>query len=204
MSKKCLAVPQRAVEALDFWKRLERDDNVIRSAITLSSDEVDDLLATARREGRFLERSGKDGIEQNPEWQQIIFYALVVQKGRFFVYKRSGAVDESRLALKLSAGIGGHIEPYDTDLVDSLPRELDEKLLFTRRIQELPTPDKINIVGLIKDERDQVGQVHLGLVCVVYLKADVSVEIKGDESVEGWMITLDEYERLIASGDYTP
>lgn len=204
MSKKCLAVPKKSAEALGFWKRLEIADGVIRSGITLSADEVNSLLSMARREGRFLERNGENGIEQNPEWQQVIFYALVVQDERFFVYKRSGTVDESRLALKLSAGTGGHIEPYDTDLVDSLPRELDEELLFMRRGRELPVPDKIDIVGLIKDERDQVGQVHLGLVCVVHAESGVSVEVKGDESVEGWMVTLDEYERLIASGDYVP
>ena len=166
----CLVVSRNILEKLPFWARLNKVEGKYSAGIKLPSLEITELLSTIEREQKYMERKGDDGVETKPEWQQIIFSALVTQADKFFVYKRNHGPNfgEQRLKDKLSAGVGGHIEPHDANPIDSLPRELDEELEFTLN----GTP--------------------------------VAVPQKGDENVEGWMTTVEEYETLVTTGNYVP
>ncbi len=202
----CLVVSRNILEKLPFWARLNKVEGKYSAGIKLPSLEITELLSTIEREQKYMERKGDDGVETKPEWQQIIFYALVTQADKFFVYKRNHGPNfgEQRLKDKLSAGVGGHIEPHDANPIDSLPRELDEELEFTLNGTPVAVPQNIEILGVIKDEKDEVGKVHLGLVCVVKVEPNVKIAIKGDENVEGWMTTVEEYETLVTTGNYVP
>jgi len=203
----CLVVNRKVLGSLPLWQRLCGPDGTISTAIALSSDEVEELLGLVEQQGIFMEREGTDGVERKPEWQQVIFYALIVQGNRFFVYHRGGgtAYKKVRLQGKLSAGVGGHIEPFDTNLIDSLYRELDEEVMFTRNKKAIPFRGDIRIIGLIKDDKDDVGRVHVGFVCLVELKdSDIEIALGDEENVRGWMVTLTEYHDLVSSQQYVP
>ena len=216
---KCLVIPTDSLENLDFWPSLPRvsigrGETVTCAAKRLGEGEIQALLQLIEKEGEFMERNGDNGVESNPNRQQIICYGLLTRKDEFFVYQRGGEnskYKEERLRNKISAGVGGHIEPYDDSLIGSLRREMDEELTFLwqdgRKIEKLTTEvAELRILGLIIDRRDEVGKVHLGLVCNVILNPNVEVAIKekGGENIKGWMVTLAEYQKMVSSGEFEP
>lgn len=144
---------------------------------------------------------------------------MIRQKDRFFVYQRGGEKSqykEKRLQSKISVGIGGHIEPFDNSLLDSLYRELDEEVVFEKNGRVINLKDrqgkidknlfsnlaKIKIIGLIKYETDEVGLVHFGLACEVNLiDPKIGIKVREDEeNIEGRMITAKEYQNLTKGG----
>lgn len=198
---KCLVVSRNKLEATPLWQKLNKVDGIISAAVLLLPSEIQELLNTIKNNSVFLEREGRNGVEKNQQWQQIIFYGLIVQKNKFFLYRRGETeYKERRLQSRVSAGIGGHIEPSDTnDLITSLKREINEELKFFKEGEEIPmngTFPKIQIIGLIKDEKDTVGRLHLGVVCLIELTNDVEIDIKSSENVWGQMVTLCDYQQI--------
>ncbi len=208
LMSQCLVIPKKELEAVSFWLKLPRIGEVINAALLLSLPEVQEVLDVIKNHKVFMEREGIDGIEKSAEWQQVIFYALVMQGGKFFLYQRGEEpYKEERLRKKVSIGIGGHIEPFDTDFFSSLKREINEELKFSKNGEEILFDENIGnikVIGLIKDEKDQVGQVHLGLVCLIELADDVQAAIRSDENVWGKMVTFDEYQQMVSSLQYVP
>ncbi|MNS83380.1 hypothetical protein D3C72_1171650 [compost metagenome] len=114
-----------------------------------------------------------------------------------FVYKRLKAGGETRLHDKLSIGVGGHMNDlseedkelipnygFTTIVTDNLERELDEELLIICEDRQL------EIFGLLNDDSDDVGKVHLGLLVVIDLSAEATVEVKEKDQLEGeWVKT---------------
>jgi predicted NUDIX family phosphoesterase len=143
--------------------------------------------------------------EENEEWKQIIPYQLLRHDSRFFVFQRGRAVGEQRLAGRWSIGIGGHVNADDTKdgsmdeagLLAAAAREFREELDFAGTT-------KITPVGLINDESDSVGRVHLGLVLLHDLKGDLSLRLRNeseDLTPVGWL----DYEGIMAkAGMFEP
>jgi predicted NUDIX family phosphoesterase len=115
----------------------------------------------------------RDLAEDDPSHKQIIPYAIFRHGDRYLHYVRGGGSGEKRLAAKGSIGIGGHIN--DTDHAASsldkdtytigVEREIDEELNLTGgHTQE--------ILGLINDDSNEVGKVHLGVVHLFTLESD--------------------------------
>lgn len=209
----CLVVKKETLEKTDFWSRIPRNnEGKLFGFLKLKPQEIHEFLEIVDGNKEFKERFGKDDIEHKPEWQQIIFYGLIRQGDKFFVYQRGGensSYVEKRLFGKISVGIGGHIEPFDTGLTDSLYRELDEEVVFKKNGQEINLKNKegkvtkksfanladIYISGLIEDETHDVEAVHLGLACEINLiDSDLTVEIREEENIEGRMVNLKEYQ----------
>jgi len=209
----CLVVKKEVLEKTDFWSRIPHNkEGKIFGFLKLKPQEINEFLEIIEENKEFREREGKEDIEHKPEWQQIIFYGLIRQGDRFFTYQRGGensSYKEKRLFGKISVGIGGHIEPFDTGLIDSLYRELDEEVAFKRDGQEINLRNKegkvtkesfanladIKITGLIKYETDEVGEVHLGLACEIdLLDPNLTVEVREEENSEGRMVNLKEYQ----------
>lgn len=111
--------------------------------------------------------------EEDPTHKQIIPYAIFRCGDRFLHYVRGGGGGEKRLAAKGSIGIGGHIN--DTDHAASsldrdtyatgVAREIDEEL-------HLGGGHSQKILGLINDDSNEVGRVHLGVVHLFDLEND--------------------------------
>lgn len=123
----------------------------------------------------------RDDAEEDPSFKQIIPYAIFRYQDRFLHYVRGGGSGEKRLASKGSIGIGGHIN--DTDFAaasldkdtytNGVEREIDEELSITDgHTQE--------ILGLLNDDSNEVGQVHLGVVHLVTLESD---QVEAGEAV---------------------
>lgn len=206
----CLVVPMASLEKLSFWDSLPRVDGKLNAAVPLNIEQRVEFIDLVNKEKQFRERKGDDGIEKNPEWQQPIFYGIVTRGESFFAYKRGGAkYSEGRLTSKTSIGLGGHIERNDSSLKRSLNRELDEEAIFRRSGIEIPVDDAgdMEILGLVKNETDDVGMVHVGLVCRFDLRdeeTDILIRDAGKENQIGWMLTMAEYKDRVDSGEFDP
>lgn len=118
----------------------------------------------------FMERPA---AEQDPTHKQLIPYAIFHHNGRYLCYTRGGASGEKRLVAKRSIGIGGHINPVDqahdglgeTIYFNGVEREIAEEL----RIGGTHTQ---TVIGLINDDSNEVGSVHLGVVHLFDLSSD--------------------------------
>ncbi|MDF1853097.1 MAG: hypothetical protein P1U85_19830 [Verrucomicrobiales bacterium] len=134
----------------------------------------------------------RDDAEEDPSFKQIIPYAIFRCGDRYLHYRRGGSSGEKRLASKGSIGIGGHIndEDYAASSLDKdtyttgVEREIDEELHISGEHTQ-------QIVGLINDDSNEVGQVHLGVVHLFELE-NTEVESAEDSIVDVEFLTLTE------------
>ena len=111
--------------------------------------------------------------ETDPSHKQIIPYSIFRHGDRFLIYTRGGKSGEKRLVAKQSIGIGGHINPHDeredtlarTTYLNGVEREIDEELRIAGKHTQ-------RVIGLINDDSNDVGQVHLGVVHLFELETD--------------------------------
>ncbi len=115
----------------------------------------------------------REAAETDPTHKQIIPYALFHHNGRLLHYVRGGKSGEKRLASKGSIGIGGHINTTDS-ISTFWDRETYEKGVEREVNEELQIQGSYTqrIVGMINDDSNEVGQVHLGIVHVFDLESD--------------------------------
>lgn len=110
--------------------------------------------------------------EEDESWQQVIPYIVVRSPSGWFRYRRGKAGSENRLHALWSCGVGGHVEPVDGPLEQPLAayragmkREMHEELGLNS-FEE-------SFVGLLRDNSNAVGRVHLGFVHLVTVSHDV-------------------------------
>lgn len=142
------------------------------------------LRAALAAYGTFLDRPV---AEDDPTHKQLIPYVVVRDGERIFLTERSTAGGDARLHGKASIGVGGHLNPVDEGedpLTDGLRREWSEELDTSWE------PD-FRLVGLINDDSNPVGSVHLGVVFTV--EADGrAVSVREHEKLIGRWVTVDE------------
>lgn len=134
--------------------------------------------------------------ENDPSHKQIIPYSIFHHAGRYLIYTRGGKSGEKRLVAKRSLGIGGHINPHDeredtlarTTYLNGVEREMDEEL----RIAGSHTQQ---VIGLINDDSNEVGQVHLGVVHLFDLESD-DVVSNEDAIQDIEFLSLDELDAI--------
>lgn len=130
--------------------------------------------------------------ETNHAYKQIIPYLIFTHNKKIFVMQRRQEASEQRLANKLSIGIGGHIREEDiqgTDLASWAEREFHEEVSFDGKIMIEP-------VGILNDDSNDVGKVHLGFVYLVHGSHE-HITIK-DEHKSGQLYSLEECEEMFA------
>ena len=118
----------------------------------------------------FMDRAA---AEEDPSHKQLIPYCIFRCGDRILHYTRGKAGGESRLHAKISVGVGGHVNPIDTD--DGRTGSEAYHAAVTREIEEeldLPEDHTHRIIALLNDESNSVGQVHLGIVHLIDLKSD--------------------------------
>jgi predicted NUDIX family phosphoesterase len=106
-------------------------------------------------------------VETDPSFKQIIPYVVLRWGEQVFHYTRGRKATEARLQALRSIGVGGHISATDTGLFDDayrtgLLREVEEEVYLETSYRE-------RCIGLINDDSNPVGQVHLGIVHVFEL-----------------------------------
>lgn len=119
-------------------------------------------------------------METDPAYKQIIPYVLVTRGAEAFVMQRLKKGGEQRLHGLLSLGVGGHINPVDgaggSALTAGLRREVDEEVAVERAASLTP-------LGVINNDRDEVGRVHLGFL--FRLEAEGAVTVRETEKLSG-------------------
>lgn len=153
--------------------------------------------ALVQREGFFVERTY---AERTPDLKQLIPYSIVECDGRVLLVQRTSKGGEARLHGKHSIGIGGHINPED---LGDLPRANSSVLDAgsAREIAEELTVRgsyKVRRVGILNDDSNPVGAVHVGVVQVVHVHG--SVDVLEREQLEGRLLPCEELSALFAQG----
>ena len=119
-------------------------------------------------------------METDPAYKQIIPYVLVTRGAEAFVMQRLKKGGEQRLHGLLILGVGGHINPVDeaegSALTAGLRREVDEEVALERAVSLTP-------LGVINNDRDEVGRVHLGFL--FRLEAEGAVTVRETEKLSG-------------------
>lgn len=124
-------------------------------------------------------------LERDAQYKQLIPYGYLTCQDRVWVYQRLGRTGDARLRGRITAGVGGHVNPADQDrslsttLLRGLSRELAEEVSYG-------CGSSIHPVGLINDDSDAVGQVHLGIVYRVELARPEARSIDPNMLGLGW------------------
>jgi predicted NUDIX family phosphoesterase len=149
LSERVLVVPAAEFDRLGRFQGFSVDADRYLNALL-----VPDLA-------RFRPRSE---VEDDPSFKQIIPYVIFRSGGLVFTYTRGKTGGESRLRKLRSLGVGGHVAEADAEgrgtieaYEMALLRELDEEV-------EIRSPGTIRKLGLINDDANPVGLVHLGVV----------------------------------------
>ncbi len=127
--------------------------------------------------------------EDDPIYKQVIPYQVFCCGEDIFVFRRGGGVGEQRLSGRLSIGIGGHVNDRDSEDGVMTPAAFEQALLRERREELVLTgPVTTTFLGLINDDSDAVGRVHLGAVflCRVDKENHLALGDEEDLHFEGW------------------
>jgi predicted NUDIX family phosphoesterase len=168
-----LVVPAEAVERIGAFSGFQSH---IEPYMSLLED---------RRLQSFRPRSQ---VETDPSFKQLIPYTIVCHRQTsgtlVFQYTRGSGQGEQRLHAKRSIGIGGHISTEDTQGDDwyrsGMLRELAEEV-------DIGSPYRDRIVGLIYDDSNDVGRVHLGVVHLLELDQPL-VTPREDQLLEAGLV----------------
>lgn len=144
----------------------------------IRSTRLADLQAAVRRSGRYVDRPL---AEDDPSLKQLIPYVVVRDGERTFLMQRTDAGGDARLHRKASIGVGGHLNPVDhgeDPLMAGLRREWAEEL-------DADWDPDFELLGLLNDETNPVGAVHLGVVFTV--------------DADGRAVDVREHDKLVGS-----
>lgn len=127
-------------------------------------------------------------MEQDATYKQIIPYMIFEYNNSYFLMERRSTASEQRLKSKLSLGIGGHIRQEDMaggTLFDWARREFHEEVQYDGALT-------IETLGVLNDDSDSVGQVHLGFILLLHgTTPHISIR---SEHKEGTLIAFEEME----------
>jgi len=157
--------------------------DVLRPYLTdcgLIRGKEEELYAIIEKEHLFLPRPE---AEKDPRFKQIIPYITLCRGDEVFCTRRTNKGGEARLHGRLSLGIGGHINTLDDMEAGNvfrrgLQRELEEEVFLTDGGELIP-------MGVINDDTNEVGSVHLGFFFTMEV-ADAAV--RETDKLEGlWL-----------------
>lgn len=176
MPERVLVLPRAEVPGGTGFGGLRRTD----------ADALVGLLRAVRDHGRYLDRPL---AEEDPAFKQLIPYVVVRDAATTFLMERTAAGGDARLHLKASIGVGGHLNPVDAGedpLEAGLRREWAEEL-------DAPWDPTFALVGLLNDDSNPVGAVHLGVVFTVEAHGR-PVSVRETDKLRGRFATRDELE----------
>lgn len=151
----------------------------------ISSENCDKLVDIIMTDHEFIPRPD---AENDPTHKQIIPYVVLCEDDMVFVTRRLKKGGESRLHGLLSLGVGGHINPEaDGDGSDVLNRGMMREISEEVNVASM---GKLTPRGIINDDTNEVGSVHLGLFFTLEVSGEVSV--KETEKLEGFWLKRSE------------
>ena len=174
MTERVLVLPRSAVPGGCDFHGIRKADGI----------DLADLRAAVATDGRFLDRPD---AEQDPSHKQLIPYVVVRDGDRVFLMHRTDAGGDPRLHGKASIGVGGHLNLVDEGadaLMSGLRREWAEEL-------ETDWEPEFTLIGLLNDDSNPVGAVHLGVVFSVDA-AGRAVNVREHDKLVGGFAGADE------------
>jgi predicted NUDIX family phosphoesterase len=173
MTERVLVLPRSEVPGGCDFRGIRPADDVA----------LETLRSVVAAHGRYLDRPS---AEDDPNHKQLIPYVVVRDGERVFLMQRTDAGGDRRLHGKASIGVGGHLNPVDEGedaLMAGLRRE------WTEEVEADWTPS-YRLVGMLNDDSNPVGAVHLGVVFAV--EADGRpVEVREREKLTGAFVDAD-------------
>ena len=167
MTERVLVLPRSDVPGgTDFHGIRGADDGTLAT-----------LQAAVARHGRYLDRPH---AESDPTHKQLIPYVVVRNGESVFLMHRTDAGGDPRLHGKASIGVGGHLNPVDEGedaLMAGLHREWAEELVADWE-------PEFRLIGLLNDDSNPVGSVHLGVVFEVEA-AGRAVDVREHDKLVG-------------------
>lgn len=149
----------------------------------LKKDDIHEIVSRIEKFGEFRYRSE---MENDVHYKQIIPYLVFKHQHNYFLMERKATATEQRLRSKMTLGIGGHVRQEDmhgATVFEWAWREFHEEIDFKGNV-------KITTLGLLNDDSNSVGQVHMGLVLLVDGNSD-QISVKS-ELKEGMLMPLEE------------
>lgn len=148
-------------------------------------------------------------VNGDTDYRQLLPYTVfkVVGENKFFTYRRTKKVGESRLAGNCSIGFGGHIDLADvvfdketsvidleTTITDASLRELNEEVQISDTLHDLVVNENLEPTkfGLLNDTSDHVGSLHLGIVNIYEVSEDDIQGVAEDELEFMGALTIEE------------
>jgi len=128
--------------------------------------DLGDYLCGVNPVASFMDR---EAAETDENFKQLISYCIILCGDSILTYRRSGTGGEDRLHGQLSIGVGGHANNQDDPeeffwaYANSVIRELHEEIGLKIDHDAL----QASVAGLINDDTDPVGRVHLGVCHIV-------------------------------------
>lgn len=157
--------------------------------------------------GDNIETMRRGDAEEDATYKQPIPYAVIKQGDKYFGYTRLTGGGEARLHGAISLGVGGHMneiegmqmDTFDNVLLENLRRELNEELNIDYVDGGAVRMDT-EIIGLINDDTNEVGRVHLGILAFINVSENAIITVAETDQLEGRWYTAEElkenYERL--------
>lgn len=158
------------VRADELKKRID-----FQRFLALPEEEIHKLYASVE-----VFAMDRDKAEHDPTYKQLVAYTAIHYNYSWLTYRRGSSLGEARLHGNRSMGIGGHINAddhanlfLDDHLKVAAYREVDEEVIIREKYD-------LRLAGLLNDDSNDVGRVHLGLVYVARLRQpDVEKREKG-------------------------
>lgn len=130
--------------------------------------------------------------ETSSDYKQLIPYSVLRLGNQIFRYQRTRSGGESRLFQLYSIGVGGHINPEDGQADEGVQivhraraREIQEEFICT-------LAGEAHLVGLINDDTNPVGRVHIGIVYEYELESDQFTPNEAENFMEYGLVTIAE------------
>lgn len=114
-------------------------------------------------------------METDQHYKQIIPYLIFKYQDSVFLMQRSAMASEQRLKNKRTLGIGGHVRQEDIQnksIFHWAEREFKEEVHYTGNFT-------ITGIGIINDDSNDVGKVHIGLAFLLEGDSD-AIAVKSE------------------------
>jgi len=115
----------------------------------------------------------REALETDERYRQLVSYVVVRHGDQVLTYRRTPKGGESRLHGRVSVGVGGHWNVGDVFSTDgAIDAMATLRRAFDRELAEeigTSTPERVQVVGVIKESGNAVSRVHLGVVIECWL-----------------------------------
>lgn len=169
-------------------KKVFNNEKLVFQGTLQDQEKVNEIISNVSSSYSVMRRGD---AETDNSFKQPIPYALIKRGNEVFIYERLQGAGEVRLHNKTSLGVGGHMndvkeaKDFEEVLSVNLNRELEEELILSKK------PLKFIPIGLINDDSDEVGEVHLCVLTIIEVSEDTEVEVREVDELRGKFMKIE-------------